>query len=359
MTSKNNPKFLASGAYGCVYDPGVPCKRKAKNKEKPGTTPIVTKLFISKQEAINEEKQNNLMAKIDPRGLFTIRSFGQCAYSEGSISKEELEKCDLSDSDDDEPISKKLTRQIVYEHGGITMNKAVKLYPFDELFRAIGPIFQGIVSILDRNLVHMDINHVNIVYNKTSQKMSLIDFGFCRPLNRVYYKNYSAFMFDYRYMPPEFSNALKHYRKIDHDPMSNYRELLGLCYLEPALEKRLTSKKTFEPNTDPSKIDVYMLGCVILQMSCAYDDLLIGTKLGRALIHMIEQMLCLDASKRVSAKDALALYKETLTILNEKSKSKSKTVKTVNPWTVNGTHVHLPFKTVKSEKSVKSVKSQK
>jgi len=295
-------KLIATGTYGCVYDPGVSCKRKAINKEKPSDkTPIVSKLFLTPREAVLEDRLNKIVEKIDPDGLFTLRSFGQCAYPKGSISDKQLKKCiGLPDAN---------VHQIVYEHGGIPLSKAIKLYTFEEMFVALGPVIKGLVKLKNNGMVHMDIKHENIVFNRNTRKMSLIDFGLCRPMNRVYYKSYSAFMYAYSYMPPEFANAQKGYRNPAHDPMDNYKELLDMCYLEPIIEKKLhANARTFATNTDPAKIDVYMMGAVILQMACVYNNVFNQSKRGQAITNLVEKMLCLDASKRPTPEEALQMY---------------------------------------------------
>ena len=330
-------KYIASGAYGCVFEPGIPCKSKSKSSKSSKTSPsksksspsksspkskasrvaIVSKFFLDEKEAdIENNEHEQIVKKIDPKGLFTIRSFGICDIPKTDLDSDELEKCDNFKSSPKtikEYAETNHLRQIVYEHGGFQINHIVSRVPFDTMFAAFAPILDGIATLQRHGLAHLDIKPANLVYNFKTKKMALIDFGFCRSLD-VVYADESDFMYSYAYIPPEFAHEHGH-----DDPMDNYVKLLAMTCTRLSVKTRqilvLNMNNVVYNSIDPKKIDVYMMGATFLQIINAYSKFVtfdLRARRNRNILDLICGMIHLNVNKRFTIQEAKAAYMQCL-----------------------------------------------
>ena len=315
-------KYIANGTYGCVFEPGIPCKSKRtspnKNRSSPKSkTPIVSKFFLDQKEAdIENNEHEQIVNKIDPNGLFTIRSFGICDIPKTDLDSKELAKCDNFKSSPKTIKAYAATdnlRQIVYEHGGFQINHIVSRMPFDTMFAAFGPILDGIATLQEHGLAHLDIKPANLVYNFKTKKMALIDFGFCRSLDDVYSKE-TAFLYSYEYVPPEFAHEHG-----NDDPISNYTRLLAISCARLSIKARqvlyLNMTNVMYDSIDPKKIDVYMMGATLLQIINWYSKFVtfdLRTRRYRNIFDLIYGMIHLNVNKRFTIKEAKAAYRKCL-----------------------------------------------
>lgn len=301
--------YVANGTYGCVFKPAVPCmERKGRDQGLKGRD-AVSKVFGEKAEADQEERtMQRILKKIDPRGLFTIRSFGTCPVSRDAFAAAEISRCDNLRADQSQ------LHQIVYENGGMPISKV----PWPEFWTRLDPLFAGIETLQSFRLVHQDIKPENVVFNTRTGKIALIDFGLCKPMRRVFGKT-NAMMAFYLYMPPEMAaNTIRHgWVRASQEaqkrvPMDNLKDLLKYAANPPqklnhGLEKRLRSLEYKDDgDLDPFLIDSYMLGATILEASAGHVDM--RGAVGKGLAELICGMLHPDMRQRWTIQKARAFY---------------------------------------------------
>lgn len=340
----STPKYVANGTYGCVFKPAVSCKGKPQV-----SGDVVAKLFRDPYQAHEEVSMNvNVVNKIDPNHKFTVRMHQHCAI-ENKEYKSELYKCNnWSDSEKTMPYIK----QLVYENGGMELRVAASSIPFQELFSRFQNIFEGLKALEKSGYVHLDIKPTNIVFNPSTRKMSLIDFGLATYKGHVY-SDRSILSYEYPYFPPEFqvvgsNGANETFPVVDYSfYYKNIRSALHTNKLGKVpselvhdtqslfLWKALTNDtRDFQVlveylkslRLDPTKtlaskvqahvhlVDVYMLGATLL------ETFAIAFKSGQAnitssnadfykkVLYLIYDMTYIDPRKRLSPTHACARF---------------------------------------------------
>lgn len=171
-------KFLGSGTYGCVFDPPLQCKQKRRNKtpiSKP-TSRYIGKVFTNLDEYEIEKRLMEMIQKdIDPENIFTVPYLEACEISKPTSD-------DMKDvTEDCAYLSGKQEKQIVYENGGVDLDKIAPhintFSAFVKIIKSMSPIFQGIVILQSKGYVHNDVKPGNILYDRKSKTCKLIDFG--------------------------------------------------------------------------------------------------------------------------------------------------------------------------------------
>lgn len=95
--------------------------------------------------------------------------------------------------------------QIIFEYGGIPINKMHCNIPFFQFLKLFKEFLAGIATLHNNSIVHRDIKPTNCLF--TDNKLNLIDFGLACHVDDVYKNDDDAnFILSYMYMyhPPEF-----------------------------------------------------------------------------------------------------------------------------------------------------------
>lgn len=207
---KESPKYVDEGSYGCVMAPAMSCT-EGENLN----TSSVSKLYsanakgLGLKEAMEEYKSNNIVAAIDPKRIFSLKTSRACEVSSSRFDPEELGKCTMFS---DLKTMKNLP-MLVIENGGVTMTKLIQQHGLVHLKKqdpnvmiaGLWRLFHGIKVMAEYGLVHQDIKNDNILVS--DEKVTFIDFG----LMSKYWHNHYMFvpraflMSAYEIFPPEYN----------------------------------------------------------------------------------------------------------------------------------------------------------
>lgn len=271
--------LIGEGSYGCIFKPIVTCKHE---KKLPRDT--IGKVFIDYSEFDIEKTIQEKIKVIDPKNEFTLPLYDVCDIKKFS-QHDNVEKCTLISNNND-----KINEypQLIYKYGGIDLKNIIKndlgnVKKFMDLFVKFRPIFVGIKKMINANYIHQDIKPPNILYNKKTKKIYLIDFGILTYSQDIYKHNNSYVLkYDYPYYPPEYKlfvnnkdSFIKYYNKVlknfhfDFVIGNKHIDLLRIIYEDIGVDVVDDLKKVYDnPKNifNPSKIDLYSLGIVILEL---------------------------------------------------------------------------------------------
>jgi hypothetical protein len=191
------PEYVNKGSYGCVFSPAAECANKSAIKVDKN---MVSKVFYLPSEAAKEENEvKSSVSKLDPEGAFTVKFHGTCFMRRSAIAAKELFKCGAKY--DYQPD----VAQLLYDYGGYDLTlsdaRSDKL-TLHELVGNMRPLFEGLVALEKHNVVHRDIKCLNTLYNPTTGKAAIIDFGLAVNMSTLYSKPYNS---RYDFHPPEFN----------------------------------------------------------------------------------------------------------------------------------------------------------
>jgi hypothetical protein len=195
MTNKNDNKnntkggkVIASGGFGCVFNPALKCK--GSNKRESGK---ITKLMTEKHATSEYEEINGIKEKLDTiqnyQDYFLLNNFTICKpakLSENDL-KEFTKKCsalpksDIKKSNINEKLDKLM--MINMPNGGFPVDDY--LYEngsFKKIYLThislVNLLKKGIVPMNEKNVYHADIKDSNVlVDDKSELKTRLIDWG--------------------------------------------------------------------------------------------------------------------------------------------------------------------------------------
>jgi len=212
----NDPKFLGSGTYSCVYRPAVPCSINSPiiNKE----TKYVSSLDHIEENQYGTEKQKSLFDKIKTNisdwEKYYILPIEKCYYTpniENKFLLQELMKCQTNNKTQNY-MGKEIKRNTIYEYGGISLrdlinNKIKYRDHYNDFCNNILEYIKHLLLCINKinliGIVHGDIKLENIVINieknVSPENIKLIDWDL---ISHYILKPFSAFS-TYIYWPPE------------------------------------------------------------------------------------------------------------------------------------------------------------
>ena len=173
-------RFIASGAYGCIYHPPYDCKGN-ELKDTSYVSKLVKNDFTSKTEyAVS----NLLKGKED----FLLMQ-KKCSVSSTSIKKTMAKDCDLIEKKDPDIQNKYLLLYSKFIHG-IELAKYIKQnFTLQKLIKAFCFLCKQIEVLIDCNLIHHDLHFGNVMYNYETHKFVVIDFGLAIIAGQFYLNN--------------------------------------------------------------------------------------------------------------------------------------------------------------------------
>jgi serine/threonine protein kinase len=179
-------KVIASGGFGCVFDPPLRCKGKQREKNK------VSKLMIERHvvSEYNEIEQIKKVLKKIPNyeNYYLVDDFSMCEPEK--LDSEDLKnfkkKCsalpkkNISEKNINENLDKLLVLNM--PHGGIPIDDYIyNIKDYKDLIdlnnRLINLLNNGIIPMNRENIYHTDVKDANILISSDKQRTRLIDWG--------------------------------------------------------------------------------------------------------------------------------------------------------------------------------------
>ena len=184
-------KAIASGSYGCVFKPALLCKGDSERK-----TDYITKVLYHSYADL-ELKEMEMVKEVlkdipDGDKYFLVNNITKCQLNE--IDSDELKgrqnKCSdafaksLTDREFNLKINKGLITGINIPYGGKDLLETIGSNLTNKTFMNINKgiinlIKNGIVKFNKKKLLHLDIKHMNMLYNPKDKNVRLIDWGIC------------------------------------------------------------------------------------------------------------------------------------------------------------------------------------
>ena len=354
-------EFIGKGSYGCIFKPSINCDGTIGDDKK------VSKFFLYEEDYINELKLQEIIDKIDIENKFTIKKISNCRIK---ITQELKKKIKNFDRCRDIPND---IYQITFEFGGYDLYRLfknnldkIKDVDLSLFFKSFLTIFEGL-SILDKNqLIHFDIRSDNILYDPEKMKFVIIDFGlmkfrkniFSNKLFTSFHKNphlnypnefillyfiinnkeidkfklnsYSYIEYNkdkinsLKLLDKKFNLYIKKFNEIYdyliNDINMNLEETLKIFKkLKYTFDDISINKKTSLICGDiKSKIDVYMLGIVLLDLLFHIFILIPSNptifSIPLSLFDLIKKMISLNPCNRPTIQDAMKEFKELMKI---------------------------------------------
>jgi serine/threonine protein kinase len=333
-SAQEGGKFLASGAYGCIYYPHLKCKDINNIKNSVGKVFADVNAYEAELDIVK-----GIQKHVDPTNKFTVSMLDSCEV-QYYRKTDEIKKCVLMEQES-KPSDFK---QIIYKYAGTSLqsmlsNKKAKgsKVKFIKLFRMLGPIIEGLTKMNNKKLVHCDIKPDNLMVIKN--KMHLIDFGILCQDDEVFTKErINILVSDYIWFPPEFksyyfrnSNGYDKLFKRITDNFTGYSDIANSLYnvlrMNPkndfeAFFKDKVSKKEYLESF-ASKVDTYSLGMVILSLYVwsgfdkqKYKRQCTSSKARTMILDMVRGMVQFDPRKRLSAQQVLIQYSNIITFID-------------------------------------------
>ncbi len=219
---------LGEGSYGCAIKPGLDCKGNVNTNKN-----VITKISILDFNSANEFEIGKIIIQKYPgeykRYFSPIFSACPVKFNINNNKNFDINRCkhlmehvkgnDFYDSYKAFINTKFILLKSNYVDGGKTLIKYIeelfqkkiqelkKPYSFyNTLLKAIYNIFYSIDLLQKINIVHNDLFNRNIMYNVTSDKPSIIDFGLSYKTYEMYKKKNN--FFDLKYIS-EFFHSFK------------------------------------------------------------------------------------------------------------------------------------------------------
>jgi len=160
--------LIAQGAYGCVFDKPLECKRKGK-KDKTTKVAKLTEDIDAEQEI----KIADALRKVPlSEHFFVIADPESCAIKDiPKQSEEDIDECRFL-----ERVDLQYARQIYMPFGGKPMYQ-INIHPkVFNLYKFMIHMLEGAGTLLMAGVCHYDIHPGNILFDK-SMTPRYIDFG--------------------------------------------------------------------------------------------------------------------------------------------------------------------------------------
>ncbi len=181
---KRGGKFIASGSYGCVYKPSLPCNTNAfRNRE---SANYVTKL-MNRSSAESEDSKGRIVRSAFSTGQkqsnnYILTPAAICGVPTLSANQEsEIQKCDVY-SKFKEPYLLQM------KNGGVDLHK-FRCPPEDiyNFMKSLLNLVEGLQFLHDHNIAHLDIKPANIVTERLDSGLyhtRFVDVGFVMDINK-------------------------------------------------------------------------------------------------------------------------------------------------------------------------------
>jgi len=238
----NKSRFIASGAYGCIYHPPYDCKGKDLKD-----TTLVTKLVKNDYTSQTEYDVSTMLKGKD--GFLIIEN--RCSITSKNIKKSMAKDCDLIERKDPRIQDKYLLLYSKYIDGKELVKYMKHDFTIRKLMKAFCFLCKQIETLIDSKIIHHDLHFGNIMYDIKHNKFIVIDFG----LSIISSKFYLNGELNYPYL----KRAVFHYT-----PTWQYFSI------EEHLLSYLVHKGTITEEIIKSTIDTYLDYHIIRDISHEY-----------------------------------------------------------------------------------------
>ena len=178
---------IGEGTYGCIHKPSLKCK----GNKKINYTNKVSKI-LKKEDADAELKEYKIISKVDNETQYYLGVPIKCNIKNTQKNKNYLDKCENNKLKSAFTHDIKSLSLLIMKDGGINLKEFAKNNKHTgtnrelELFWIeVQRLFHGLVVLQKHNIVHYDMKPQNIVYDKTRNRVNLIDFGHMRALRKI------------------------------------------------------------------------------------------------------------------------------------------------------------------------------
>tara|TARA_B100001540_G_scaffold285914_1_gene279309 strand:- start:356 stop:1399 length:1044 start_codon:yes stop_codon:yes gene_type:complete len=306
-------KYIDEGSYGCVLYPGKRCKDNKKIRKS------IVKIFKSKrsyeEEVLLHKKIENIF---ENNKKCIVNIIDNCEKSINIYEKENYSKCKSTYKYDEQKIY-----QIIYQYGGkdLVFISETKNTRFTKIFFSLSNIFDAIILLNKKNYIHFDIRLPNILYDKNSTK--LIDFGLLLKYSEIKYQYFDSNEARFEY-PPELQkyNYKDLYVYFIHNinillinsKSKNNKLLLEFLNFFEKLKTNFKNSDYVEKEIIYNKVDVYMLGTVILHFILAMfeNNNIIDLNIieFQNILKLVYNMTHYDNVIRLTPENAFIVYKD-------------------------------------------------
>jgi serine/threonine protein kinase len=187
-------RFIASGAYGCIYHPPYDCKGKDLKD-----TSFVTKLVKNDYTSQTEYDVSNLLKGKD--GFLLIQK--KCSITSKNIKRTMAKDCDLIEKKDPHIDSKYLLLYSKFINGEELVDYMKDNFTINKMMKSFCFLCKQIETLIDCKIIHHDLHFGNIMYNYKENTFVVIDFGLAIIADK-FYVNQELNM-------PYLKNAIFHY----------------------------------------------------------------------------------------------------------------------------------------------------
>jgi len=321
-------KYIGSGTYGCVFYPHLRCTRPRGLRKKDA----IGKVFVHANDFREEMYINKIIDKIDPKNEFTLPNMGACITSPYQAKpSDNIKSCNNITRRQDKQAE---LYQILYKFGGQDLLK-VSFDPknklsLDDLFNMFLPILQGVQRIHNHGYSHFDIKPDNMLFQKTENKLVLIDFGLVTPLKETFTSD-SLIAASYPYYPPELKlfYAMKtkmpksRWHSFIEENYTRYSDVYSVLdsfdrastrileFIDEASSKGQTAFLRDCQASFPTKLDVFSLGMTMIELyTYMYGRIRDFTYVNGFLHKVVLPMVDMNPYSRYTIEQAIAAFQQ-------------------------------------------------
>jgi serine/threonine protein kinase len=172
-------RFLASGAYGCVYYPGYDCNGKEINNKE-----YITKLVLNNFSTITEYSASEIIKKIPDYSRHFIIINKHCPIKNTRL-KLMMKGCKIFEKEHE-------TKYVLLYSKYV---KAIQLCDYILDYRRVNKFMRVYFLLTDKlnvltqhRIVHNDLHFGNILFSLETTNLYIIDFGLAIIVDRFYVK---------------------------------------------------------------------------------------------------------------------------------------------------------------------------
>ena len=267
-------ELIGTGTYGCVHKPQMEC-----TDDKLNTAAAVSKIML-KLDARKELREFNDVTRADPSLTMHLGTPTLCEVKDTDENKYAIDECNNSGVTRTTFFPDRLSDYalLVMKDGGQDITGfAHAVYGWEitdenqnkiELFwLEVSRLFYGLKVFKDAGLIHRDLNQNNIVYNKDTNRLNFIDFGFMIKKedmhNALIYNKFNNQSGWSRPWETSYLNATDYATIADENERYNYGPL-------PVTLRPLKMYDYFFESIMPINATKYQLADINKSMSAAY-----------------------------------------------------------------------------------------
>lgn len=195
------PKLLAAGGFGCVFQPGIECDGKTSN-----VYDTVTKVQAADRAALNEIRLGKIIKTLPGYERFFGVALKSCPVLTSQISSEVIKQCDVIKG-----VRKLLLITFSYipnvSMQQVAMASLQRREDIYVVLHSYSLLLRSLKRLNDANVVHLDLKAENVLYDAVYHLPVIIDFGIAIDMSSLapgtWKEAFYTFTPDYYIWPPE------------------------------------------------------------------------------------------------------------------------------------------------------------